>query len=498
VQDERQRKNQDGQRQLPNGRGAWAETTPPPGAGHEEKSLESAPGAGREEKGLESTPGAGREEKGLESTPGAGREEKGLESTPGVESEEQFAFLQEKVKSREKKRGERFFKVVWAAVLGLVFGGFACAGFYALTPLMENALRERPGEVTIPEDEELPEVEPTEDEVVPEMPVLTVEDYKEMMQSLYLVARDAEQCLVSVQAVGGAWVENDARDAGSVTGIIAADNGWEILIVADHAVCANVAEEENPQWAVTFYDGASFPASLKKRDKNRGLAVFTVNRMQLSENTKNGMQTVVWGNSNVASRGDVVIALGNMFGYGDGLGYGVISSKKYDEQFADASCGVLATDIAVSSGGTGVLVNQRGEVLGLVRGSIWPESANPTANALAISDLKPVLEMLLNGESVPYVGIRGTSVTEIVSAEQGLPRGMYVTQVVEDSPAMYAGIQNGDIIQKVGGTEVAGASSYEKAVLKCKTGAQVKVKGKRRGNGGYVDVEFVVTVGSQE
>lgn len=428
------------------------------------------------------------------------RDEAGVQSAPDAEQEEQeqFAFLQEKVKSQEKKRGRGLFKVLWAATLGLVFGGFACASFYVLSPLMENALHAKRGEVTIPEDEELPEEEPTQEETVPEMPVLTVEDYKEMMQSVYSVARDAEKCLVSVQATGGTWAKGDAHGGGNVTGIIAADNGWEILIVADYAVCANAVDGENSPWTVTFYDGGSCSATLKKRDKNRGLAVFSVNRMLLSENTKNGIRTVVWGNSNIAQRGEVVIALGNMFGYDEGLGYGVISSKKYDELFADASCGVLATDIAVSPGGTGVLVNQKGEVLGLIRGSIWSESANQTANALAISELKPVMEMLLNGESVPYVGIRGTSVTEIVSEEQGLPRGMYVTQVVEDSPAMYAGIQNGDIIQKVGGTEVTGSASYEKAVLKCKVETQVKVTGKRRGNGGYVDVEFVVTVGSQE
>ena len=61
---------------------------------------------------------------------------------------------------------------------------------------------------------------------------------------------------------------------------------------------------------------------------------------------------------------------------------------------------------------------------------------------------------------------------------------------------MYAGIQNGDIIEQVGGTEVIGAASYEKAVRNCNVGARVKVKGKRRGNGGYVDVELTVTVGT--
>lgn len=413
---------------------------------------------------------------------------------------EQFAFLQEKVKPGKKP--ERLWSgILRAAVLGLIFGICACGGFYALRPLMMSISQGEKGTVTIPEDEDTqePEEEPVAEETEPEIPVLTAENYKEMMQSLYSIAREAGKSLVSVEVSdGSAWIKDDKRSPENVTGMIAVDNGWEILIVADNAVCSAGSEEDARQWAVTFYDGISCPATLRLQDKNCGLAVFAVNRMTVPESTRNNIRTVVWGNSNTASRGDVVIALGNMFGYDGGLGYGIISSKKYEEMFADASCGVLATDIAVSQGGSGILVNQKGEVLGLIRSSIWADTSGTTANALAISDLKPILEMLLNGERVPYIGIQGTTVTDSIAAEQGLPRGVYVTQVKEDSPAMYAGIQNGDIIEKVNGTEVIGTASYEKAVQKCDVGAQVKVKGKRRGNGGYVDVEFTVTVGSME
>lgn len=414
--------------------------------------------------------------------------------------QDQFAFLQEKVKP-EKKSERLLTGMLRAGILGLIFGICACGGFYVLRPLMMSISQGEKGTVTIPEDEDIqePEEDHAAEETEPEIPVLTVENYKEMMQSLYSIAREAGKSLVSVQVSDGReWMMDDKRNSENVTGMIAADNGWEILIVADNSVCSVGSEEDSRQWTVTFSDGSSCPATVRQQDKNRGLAVFAVNRMAIPESTRNNIQTVVWGNSNTASRGDVVIALGNMFGYDGGLGYGIISSKKYDEIFADASCGVLATDIAVSQGGSGVLINQKGEVLGLIRSSIWADTSGTTANALAISDLKPILEMLLNGESVPYIGIQGTTVTDSIAADQGLPRGVYVTQVREDSPAMYAGIQNGDIIEKVNGTEVIGTASYEKAVQKCDVGSQVKVKGKRRGNGGYVDVEFTVTVGSME
>ena len=106
--------------------------------------------------------------------------------------------------------------------------------------------------------------------------------------------------------------------------------------------------------------------------------------------------------------------------------------------------------------------------------------------------------MLVNGESVPYIGISGTAVTDEIAQQQSMPSGMYVVQVDADSPAMAAGIQSGDVIQEISGTEVMNTSTYEKAVLECKTGENVKLKGSRLGADGYVDIEFTVTVGSQE
>lgn len=158
---------------------------------------------------------------------------------------------------------------------------------------------------------------------------------------------------------------------------------------------------------------------------------------------------------------------------------------------------MIATDIAAVSGGTGVLFNQKGEAVGLLKSGLLGEDSG-LANALAISDMKPVMQLLLNEDSIPYVGISGTTVTDELSEEQGMPKGLYVTNVQTDSPAMKAGIQNGDVIQEVKGQKVTGTASYEKAVLECRAGDSVRIKGRRLGSTGYVSVDFTVSAGSME
>ena len=55
-----------------------------------------------------------------------------------------------------------------------------------------------------------------------------------------------------------------------------------------------------------------------------------------------------------------------------------------------------------------------------------------------ISGLKSEIELLSNGQAVPYIGIRGLDVTAEIEA-QGIPGGVYVRTVETDSPAMAAG-----------------------------------------------------------
>jgi len=88
-------------------------------------------------------------------------------------------------------------------------------------------------------------------------------------------------------------------------------------------------------------------------------------------------------------------------------------------------------------------------------------------------------------------------VPEEVFESQDTPIGLYVTQVVVDSPAMVAGIQNGDVILQIGDTEIFTIQDYERAVLESSAGEEVIVRGKRRGADGYVEIEFTILVGSQ-
>lgn len=422
--------------------------------------------------------------------------EKEPNQNPEQEPEEsKYSFLQETIKPKPISRQQLAKHLVRMAVYGVILGAFACLGFFALKPWIQDVFRGDLETVSIPEDEE-PQEEQTEDaEAEQPDPVLDTESYEQIMASMNERAQEARKGIVYVEPAQAS--ENwDARLTGiseGVTGVITADNGQELLILADNSVCGDVQE-----WTVTFQDASTYTASLKKHDINNGLAIFSVPRGDITDATWAAIKVSVLGNSNLVKQGDVVMALGDMFGYADGIDYGIVSSTGYKESFYDGECDVISTDIPLDANGSGVLFNIEGEVIGMISPSIWEDRETGVVNAYAISDLKSVIELLANGESVPYIGIYGTTVTHELQETQGMPAGIYVVDVDPDSPAMAAGIQSGDIICRVDGEDVTSIGTYQQAVLETDTGDMIRLVGQRLGTDGYVDVNFDVTVGSNE
>ena len=236
---------------------------------------------------------------------------------------------------------------------------------------------------------------------------------------------------------------------------------------------------------------------MKKKDESLGFAIYAVSGSSIEQSTWTQISTAKLGSSNSVQKGDAVAVLGKPFGYAGAVGFGTIANSRNELDADDGSYQLLCTDIGAAEDGTGVIVNLSGEVVGIIDQSISDNSSKRLVTGYGISGLKSEIELLSNGQAVPYVGIRGLDVTAEIEA-QGIPNGVYVQTVEPDSPAMAAGIQSGDIIWQVSGESVSSMSSYEKAVLEEKSDAVIRVKGKRKGADGYVDLDFTVNVGDKK
>ncbi len=404
---------------------------------------------------------------------------------------EQYAFIEEKIKSDTFDIKKTMNKLSWIACIGLVFGAFACISFFALKPWAESVFQKEPDKIEIPAD--APVVE--EDEPVQEqestLPELTIENLEQLNYELNKVASQAQKSMVNV--IGVIVNDQEEEEKLSVAGVLVADNGQELLMLADVSDIGNAK-----LYKVKFFDDAEYDVNLKQMSENSHIGIFSIKKNIISDATWSKIAVAQFGSSNAFARGKTMIALGNLYGYENEMGYGIASSVDLHIARTDGEYSMLVTDIPGSAGNSGVLFDIHGNIVGIINNEIAQKSQGSVIVAYGISSLKNEIELMSNGKPIPYIGIIGTVVNDIIAKEQNIPEGLYVTEVEPESPAMAAGIQSGDIITDIGIRTIESLAGYQSELMTKEVGEEIRLKGMRYGADSYVEINFNVTVGKND
>lgn len=416
------------------------------------------------------------------------QEESEMNETP------EYSFLQEVIKDEVGGTGKRKKRILRKIGVGIFIGLVACFTFSVFKPWVESRMSGDPDEVTIPRDTK---------QTAKNEAGSSGEDgngqkkdnYSKSVKSLSDVAKKGKRSVVSLLVLTGATVGNKefVSESQSVSGVLIADNGQELLILGP-----TMEVGETQQIQATFCDGKKYRVTEKKSDANLELTIYAVKESQLEEKTAKSIRLAALGSSYEVKKGDTTVLLGMLFGQGDAVGYGVLRSSTEKAEWADGTYHILGAELAGFTGGSGIMFNRQGEVIGIICDAAGEDAKEELMHAYAISDIKDVMQFLANGESVPYIGIHATDVSENIAEDRGIPRGIYVDKVEADSPAMRAGIQSGDVLTAIGGTDIENFEQYHELLMEEKEGTHLLIKGYRRGaKDQYVAVHFNATVGNK-
>ncbi len=410
-------------------------------------------------------------------------------------------FVKERIKARPVNRAKLVRKMIGTVLSAVVFGFVFCLCFIFLEPKIDKLLYKDDTVlyVEFPEDaveeEMLPENMLTEEqqeqgEVLPE--VLDISDYQELQNSLAELADKVRRSVVSVTGISteNNWFENSYENKSFSSGVIVGDNGQEYLILVKATTI-----EKAESIVVIFYNEKQAAGTLIQVDGQSGYGVVAVNKDNLSEVDKENITVAILGSSNLSPiLGSSVIALGNPMGTGDGICYGNVTSVGKALNLVDSNYKLMTTDIYGSTQASGVLVNMNGHIIAIIDNSYNSLDLKNIVSGIGISEMKPLIENLSNDLPIPYMGVKGVSVTTSVNSSYGVPLGAYVTSVSMDSPAMLGGIQSGDVITEFDGQEIHTFADLTKAILKCEKDKKVKVKLERETFDGYSDMTIRVTL----
>ena len=253
---------------------------------------------------------------------------------------------------------------------------------------------------------------------------------------------------------------------GSGSGFIFAPDG---LIATNSHVVAGASAIE-----VTMSDGQAFQAQLIGDDPDTDLAVVRVAGHRLP--------AVTLGESRGLRVGQLVVAIGNPYGFQSSVTAGVVSAlgRSLRSQNGRLMDDVIQTDAALNPGNSGgPLVSSRGEVIGVNTAVILP--AQGICFATAIDTAKVTLSHLLKHGRVrrARLGLAGQNIVlpRRMVRHHGLARGAAVqaASIERGGPAARAGLEQGDIIVEFAGHPVAGFDDLHRLLTEEKLGASVPV-----------------------
>ena len=245
------------------------------------------------------------------------------------------------------------------------------------------------------------------------------------------------------------WYGQNQVESGAGSGVIISSDGYILT-------CAHVVDGAS-NITVTIND-KDYTATLVGEDTTSDIAVIKIDA--------DGLTPATVGNSDSLKVGQSVMAVGNPLGeLGGTVTGGMISALNRSVTIQGSSSvntmSLIQMDASVSPGNSGGgLFNMNGELVGIVNAKSSSSDAEGLGFAIPINDaIKVAQELLENGYVTgrPYLGITYLAVTDAQTASQlGVNAyGVYVVEVVKGGPAEKAGLQAGDRIVSVDGTEIA-------------------------------------------
>ncbi len=272
-------------------------------------------------------------------------------------------------------------------------------------------------------------------------------------------------------------------DGGEGSGVIWSSDGK--IVTNNHVV--NGAS----QFQVAFADGQRVDASVIATDPRTDLAVMQADR--------DNLPTATFSDS-LPQVGQLALAMGNPIGFENSVTQGIISglhrSIPGSAQQSAALVDLIQTDAAISPGNSGgALVGGDGTVMGINVAYIPPNSqqgAVAIGFAIPATTVTNVVQQLLDSGTVEhaYIGIRPATLTQQLAQQLGTQadHGVAVISVEQGGPADDAGLQPGDIITALDGTELNTVEDLLGALREHSPGDQVSITIMRDGNERQLDI----------
>lgn len=256
------------------------------------------------------------------------------------------------------------------------------------------------------------------------------------------------------------------------SGFIISSDGY--IVTNNHVI------KDASQITVVLNDDREYTATVKGTDPRTDLALLKIDEKNLP--------FLTFGDSDKLRVGEWVIATGNPFGLEATLTVGVVSAKGRQDVGIASYEDFIQTDAAINPGNSGgPLLNLESEVVG-VNTAIFSRSGGYMGIGLSIPSkmAEHVIQQLMNGGCIQraYLGVILQPVDKTLADALNLEKqeGILISEVIKDSPAAKAGLENGDIILQYNDKTAKNVCKFRNDIAMIKPGTEIKLNVLRHNN----------------
>jgi len=264
------------------------------------------------------------------------------------------------------------------------------------------------------------------------------------------------------------------------SGVIVSPDGY---VLTNHHVIDGADDIE-----VVLADGRELSARVKGTDPESDLAVL--------KTAGDALPTITLGTTDHLQVGDVVLAIGNPFGFGNTVTLGIVSALGRNHLGINRFEDFIQTDAAINPGSSGgALVDTSGNLIG-INSTIFSQSGGSMGIGFAIpvSLARTVLAQIIKDGSVTrgWLGVEPQAITREAAQALALARtdGVLVRALQQNGPADRAGIQVRDVVVEIAGKPTPDVPQLLARIAELTPGSSARIKVVRDGK--PLDVDVVV------
>lgn len=271
---------------------------------------------------------------------------------------------------------------------------------------------------------------------------------------------------------------------GSGSGIIFKIDVDHLYVVTNHHVIDGASKVE-----VTLMAGDTYPAEVLGYDSNMDVAVLAIDIKAIDKDVLSNIAIASFGNSDALQVGEMAIAIGSPLGkeFSNSVTVGVISAKDRTLNIQSSKLKLIQTDAAINPGNSGgALVNSNGQIIGINTAKYIDAKVEGMGFAIPINTAQPIINNILENKDGsdlatelsadrPFLGVGVSDITSEIYEQTGMPFGVYVTTIYENSGAEIGGLLVGDVIFGIEDEKVLSASDLIARISTYKVGDTIKL-----------------------